>query len=105
MRSAIMTSKLMLALAAAIAWSGARGDEAAATRWIDQEFQPSTLSKDQQLAEMKWFINAASQLKAKGVREISVVSESITTHEFESRTLAQAFEEITGIRVKHDMMQ
>src|SRR5690349_18165435 len=105
MRSAIMASKVMLALAAAIAWSGARGDEAAATRWIDKEFQASTLSKEQQLAEMKWFINAANQLKAKGVREISVVSESITTHEYESRTLAKAFEEITGIRVKHDVMQ
>jgi glycerol transport system substrate-binding protein len=100
-----MKSKTMLALAVAIACSGARGDEAAATHWIDKEFQPSTLSKDQQLAEMRWFINAANQLKAKGVREISVVSESITTHEYESRTLAKAFEEITGIRVKHDVMQ
>jgi glycerol transport system substrate-binding protein len=100
-----MKSNLMPALAAALACSAAQADEAAATRWIDTEFQPSTLSKDQQLAEMKWFINAANRLKAKGVREISVVSESITTHEYEARTLAKAFEEITGIRVKHDVMQ
>jgi glycerol transport system substrate-binding protein len=80
-------------------------DEAAATRWINQEFQPSTLSKDQQLAEMKWFIAAAKQLQAKGVKEISVVSETITTHEYEAKTLAKAFTEITGITVKHDLIQ
>jgi glycerol transport system substrate-binding protein len=85
--------------------STAAADEQAARRWIDREFQPSTLSKDQQLAELKWFISAAEQLKAKGVREISVVSETITTHEYESKTLAKAFEEITGIRVKHDLIQ
>ncbi len=26
----------------------------AAKKWIDAEFQPSTLSKDQQMAEMEW---------------------------------------------------
>jgi glycerol transport system substrate-binding protein len=83
----------------------AHADETAAQRWIDQEFQPSTLSKEQQLAEMKWFIGAANQLKAKGIKEISVVSETITTHEYESKTLAKAFEEITGIKVKHDLIQ
>ena len=79
-------------------------DEAAAKKWIDAEFQPSTLNKDQQLAEMKWFIDAAAKLKAKGVKEISVVSETITTHEYESKTLAKAFTEITGITVKHDLI-
>ena len=83
----------------------ATGGEAAAKKWIDSEFQPSTLSKDQQAAEMKWFIDAAAKLKAKGVNEISVVSETITTHEYESKTLAKAFEEITGIKVKHDIIQ
>ena len=42
---------------------------------------------------------------AKGVKEISVVSETITTHEYESKTLTKAFEEITGIKVKHDIIQ
>ncbi|MGL4574722.1 MAG: ABC transporter substrate-binding protein [Burkholderiaceae bacterium] len=77
----------------------------AAKKWIDSEFQPSTLSKDQQAAELKWFADAAAKLKAKGVNEISVVSETITTHEYESKTLAKAFEEITGIKVKHDLIQ
>ena len=83
------------------AWAG----EAEAKKWIDSEFQPSTLTKDQQTAEMKWFIDAAKKLQAKGVKEISVVSETITTHEYESKTLAKAFEEITGIKVKHDIIQ
>ena len=83
------------------AWAG----EAEAKKWIDSEFQPSTLSKDQQAAEMKWFIEAAKKLQAKGVKEISVVSETITTHEYESKTLTKAFEEITGIKVKHDIIQ
>ncbi len=83
----------------------ASADEAAAKKWIDSEFQPSTLSKDQQTAEMKWFIDAAAKLKAKGISEVNVVSETITTHEYESKTLAKAFEEITGIKVNHDLIQ
>ena len=95
-----------LALAAMFAVaSPAWANEAAAKKWIDAEFQPSTLNKDQQMAEMKWFIEAAKKLQAKGVKEISVVSETLTTHEYESKTLAKAFEEITGIKVKHDIIQ
>jgi hypothetical protein len=79
--------------AAALALGQVPGpDEAEAKKWIDSEFQPSTLSKDQQMAEMKWFIEAAKKLQAKGVKEISVVSETITTHEYESKTLAKAFD-------------
>ena len=95
----------VLAVAMACAVGGhAQADEAAAKKWIDSEFQPSTLSKAQQTAEMKWFIDAAKKLQAKGVKEISVVSETISTHEYESKTLAKAFEEITGIKVKHDLI-
>jgi glycerol transport system substrate-binding protein len=95
-----------LAMAAALcAAHGAGAAEPEAKKWIDSEFQPSTLSKEQQAAEMKWFIDAAKKLQAKGVKEISVVSETITTHEYESKTLARAFEEITGIKVKHDLIQ
>ena len=67
----------MRAVAAAIALIGtsaAWAGEPEAQKWIDSEFQPSTLSKDQQLAEMKWFIEAAAKLKAQGVNEINVVS-------------------------------
>jgi len=91
------------ASAAPVAAAPAGSD--AAKKWIDSEFSPSTLSKDQQAAEMKWFVEAAAKLRAKGVTEISVVSETITTHEYESKTLAKAFAEITGITVKHDLIQ
>ena len=96
-------SVLAVAVACAVGSQG-WADEAAAKKWIDSEFQPSTLSKTQQAAEMKWFIDAAQKLQAKGVKEISVVSETITTHEYESKTLAKAFAEITGIKVKHDLI-
>jgi len=95
----------VLAMAAAMAMGHAGAGEADAKKWIDSEFQPSTLSKDQQTAEMKWFIDAAKKLQAKGVKEISVVSETLTTHEYESKTLAKAFTEITGIKVTHDLIQ
>jgi len=96
----------LTALAVMAALTGAAiAGEPEAKKWIDTEFQPSTLTKDQQMAEMKWFIDAAAKLKAQGVNEISVVSETITTHEYESKVLAKAFEEITGIKVKHDLIQ
>ena len=84
------------------ATTSARADEAAAKKWIDEEFQPSTLSKDDQMKEMQWFINAAKPFVG---MDINVVSETITTHEYESKTLAKAFTEITGIKVKHDVIQ
>ena len=96
---------LALAALCALGTNLAQAGEAEAKKWVDNEFQPSTLSKDQQMAEMKWFIEAAAKLKAKGVKEISVVSETITTHEYEAKTLAKAFTEITGITVKHDLIQ
>ncbi|WP_334186940.1 ABC transporter substrate-binding protein [Noviherbaspirillum sp.] len=101
-----MRLKLTALAAAAMLASGATwADMNAAQKWVDQEFQPSTLSKQQQMDEMKWFIEAANKLKAKGVKEINVVSETIDTHVYESKTMAKAFEEITGIRVKHDLIQ
>ncbi|MEX0697673.1 MAG: ABC transporter substrate-binding protein [Dongiaceae bacterium] len=80
----------------------ARADKAAAERWLDAEFQPSTLSRADQLKEMEWFIKAAEPFKG---MEIKVVSETIPTHEYESKVLTKAFEEITGIKVTHDLIQ
>jgi len=74
----------------------------AAKRWLDTEFQQSTLSPEQQLEELKWFIQAAQPFKG---MEINVASETITTHEYEAKTLAKAFTEITGIKVNHDLIQ
>ncbi len=72
-----------------------------AKKWIDDEFQPSSLSKSDQLKEMEWFINAAKPFKG---MEINVLSETIPTHEYESKTLAKAFADITGIKVNHQLL-
>jgi glycerol transport system substrate-binding protein len=73
----------------------------AAKKWIDSEFQPSTLTKDQQMAEMEWFIKASQPFKG---MKVSCASEIISVHEYESKTLTKAFAEITGIQVNHEMM-
>ncbi|MFZ2507256.1 MAG: ABC transporter substrate-binding protein [Steroidobacteraceae bacterium] len=96
----LATAILAGILSAAHAAAG-NADVAAAKRWIEKEFQPSTLTKDQQLREMEWFVNAAQPFKG---MEINVLSETIPTHEYESRTLARAFEEITGIKVNHQLL-
>ncbi len=74
---------------------------AEAEKWIDEEFQPSTLSKEEQMKEMEWFVNAAEPFQG---MEINVLSETIPTHEYESKTLTKAFEEITGIKVNHQLL-
>ena len=76
-----------------------RADVAAAQRWVRREFQPSTLTRAQQMDEMRWFIAAAKPLRGMTVR---VASEQIDTHLYEARVMARAFYEITGIRVIHD---
>ncbi len=72
-----------------------------AKKWIDSEFQPPTLSKEDQMKEMEWFIKAAEPFKG---MEINVLSETIPTHEYESKMLTKAFEEITGIKVNHQLL-
>jgi glycerol transport system substrate-binding protein len=77
------------------------GGAAAAKKWIDDEFQPSVLSKEEQAKEMEWFANAAKPFVG---MEINVLSETIPTHEYESKTLTKAFQEITGIKVNHQLL-
>ncbi len=91
-----------VAVAAVIAGTPAAfADQAAAMKWIDQEFQPSSLSKEEQAAEMDWFIKAAEPFAG---MEINVLSEGIPTHSYESEVLTKAFEEITGIKVNHQIL-
>ena len=75
--------------------------EKEAKKWVNDEFQPSTISKSKQMKEMKWFVNAA---KPYAGMEINVLSEGIPTHTYESKTLTKAFEEITGIKVNHQIL-
>lgn len=79
----------------------AQDTSAAITKWID-EFQPSTLSRDEQMKELNWFAEAAKPFRGMA---INVVSETLDTHVYESQTLAKAFSEITGIRLTHDLLQ
>ena len=102
-KSPIGFGVMILALALLFLAGGpVHADISAAKKWIDQEFQPSTLSKAEQVKEMEWFMKAAAPFKG---MEIKVVSETIPTHEYESRVLTQAFYEITGIKVTHDLIQ
>ena len=89
---------LALGLMAAPAFAGM--EEAAA--FLDSEIGDlSTLSRADQEAEMQWFVDAAAPFAG---MEIKVVSETITTHEYESQVLAPAFSAITGIKVTHDLI-
>jgi len=49
----------------------ASADMAAAKKWVDEEFQPSTLTKEEQMKEMEWFINAAAPFKGMHVKVVS----------------------------------
>ncbi len=111
---------ILVGLGVALAWgcgesggSGRGGADAAAEaagqdfaanaqRWVREEFQPSTLSQAGQLEEMAWFTQASEPFRG---MSIQVVSETLTTHEYESETLTRAFYDITGIRVTHDLIQ
>ncbi|MGL4395733.1 MAG: ABC transporter substrate-binding protein [Hyphomicrobium sp.] len=72
-----------------------------AKKWVETEFQPSALSKEEQLKELEWFIKAAEPFKG---LEINVLSETIPTHTYESETLTKAFQDITGIKVNHQLL-
>ncbi len=81
--------------------ASAMADMEAARAFLDAEIERSTLSREEQEAEMQWFVDAAAPLAG---MEIKVVSETITTHEYESQVLAPAFTAITGIAVTHDLI-
>jgi glycerol transport system substrate-binding protein len=99
-----MLKRLLMCSAAAVVLmtpGAAWADMAAAEKWVDEEFQPSTLSREDQLKEMQWFIDAAKPFDG---LEINVLSETIPTHTYESTVLTRAFEEITGIKVNHQLL-
>src|ERR671910_3604184 len=100
MRKNILASVALLATVSFAGFAFAGVEEA--KKWVDNEFQPSTLSKEDQMKEMEWFIKAAKPFEG---MEINVLSEGpLPTHEYESQTLTKAFEEITGIKVNHQLL-
>ncbi|WP_062014329.1 ABC transporter substrate-binding protein [Aureimonas sp. AU4] len=89
-------------LALTLGASPAFADMAAATKFLDGEIKDlSSLSRADQEKEMQWFIDAAKPFAG---MEIKVVSENITTHDYESKVLAKAFSDITGIKLTHDII-
>src|SRR5690606_29606445 len=92
------TTAVVLLLGATPAFA----DMDAARAFLDAEIgDQSALSRADQEAEMQWFIDAAQPFQG---MDIKVVSETITTHEYEARVLAPAFTAITGIQITHDLI-
>jgi glycerol transport system substrate-binding protein len=91
-----------MALALIACGMPAFADIDAAKAFLDTEIGDlSTLSRADQEAEMQWFVDAAKPFAG---MEIKVVSETIGTHEYESKVLAPAFTAITGIKITHDLI-
>ncbi|SDX34339.1 carbohydrate ABC transporter substrate-binding protein, CUT1 family [Albimonas donghaensis] len=97
-----LRSTTALALALGLLGAPAWADMEAAKAFLDAEIgELSALSRAEQEAEMQWFIDAAKPMAGMDIR---VVSETITTHEYESKVLAPAFTAITGIKITHDLI-
>ncbi|MEL7233956.1 MAG: carbohydrate ABC transporter substrate-binding protein, partial [Chloroflexota bacterium] len=72
----VLTLALLLVLA--VPFAGAQDEYmAAAERWIDEEFQPASISREEQMAEMEWFIQACEPYRG---MEIRSTAENIRTH-------------------------
>ena len=102
----LKTLKTFLAVAVSfsivtISSAFAGGHSAAIKKWSNGEFSLSTLSAKEREKELEWFHNAAKPFKGMSIK---VLSETIPTHEYESKVLTKAFEEITGIKVNHQLL-
>ena len=101
----------ILAAAMIVASAPAQADSAAIDRWLSKQcdglldagcpFSPSTLTEAEQRAELEWFVKAATPFAG---MEINVLSETIPTHVYESKVLTKVFEDITGIKVNHQLL-
>ncbi|MUZ62776.1 ABC transporter substrate-binding protein [Agrobacterium vitis] len=100
MRKHLMTTTAAMLLAmTGAAYAGM--DEA--KQFLDQEIKgESSLSRADQEKQMQWYVDAAKPFAG---MEINVVSESLTTHAYESKVLAPWFSKITGIKLTHDVIQ
>ncbi|OIQ26793.1 MAG: ABC transporter substrate-binding protein [Vibrio sp. MedPE-SWchi] len=67
---------------------------------LAQQFEHSTLSLSERKTELEWFRQAAH--KYRGLK-ITVISEDIPTHRYESQHLAKLFTQLTGIQVSHEI--
>ena len=74
--------------------------EAAIRKWA-RYFDRSVLSEEERIAELRWFAQAAAPFRGRRIRS---VAEDIKTHYWERDVLTQAFQEITGIQVEHEVI-
>lgn len=96
---------LALVTSNAPAVSDAQGDppdsrETTISYWADY-FSHSTLSEEERINELRWFVEVTEPFRGLTVRS---VAEDIETHYWERDVLAIAFEELTGIRVEHEII-
>jgi len=98
-RRSLVAASIMLASASLHADN--HDARAIAERLIDEHFQDSTLTRDQQIEELLWFAKAAEPFRG---MEINTVAEGLTTHIYERDVLAEAFSELTGIEVTHNII-
>ncbi|MEL6920418.1 MAG: ABC transporter substrate-binding protein [Pseudomonadota bacterium] len=102
MRKYLTTTTALALCATVLAANTAHAGMEEANAFLDNEIAGlSVLSREEQEAEMQWFVDAAQPFQG---MSINVVSETITTHEYESQVLAPAFTAITGIQVTHDLI-
>ena len=95
------TLKTIITIAVAFTLVSTSAYSNAISKWAKGEFSLSTISEKERIEELKWFQNAAKPFKGMSIK---VLSETIPTHEYESKVLTKAFEEITGIKVSHQLL-
>lgn len=76
-------------------------DTTVAERLIDEQFVRSAISREEQLQELCWFIQASEPFSG---MQVNSVAENIRTHNYEADVLTAAFEELTGVSVTHDII-
>ncbi|MBE0489273.1 MAG: carbohydrate ABC transporter substrate-binding protein [Halomonas sp.] len=99
MRLSLLAAGVMLASGALHADN--HDARAIAERLVDEHFQNSTLSREEQIEELLWFAEAAEPFRG---MSINTVAEGLTTHVYERDVLARAFSELTGIDVTHNII-
>ena len=75
--------------------------DAVIERLVDEVFVNSTLTREEKIAELEWFAEAAEPFRG---MEINTVAEGLTTHVYERDVLAEAFGELTGINITHNII-
>ncbi|MEH6547292.1 MAG: ABC transporter substrate-binding protein [Sneathiella sp.] len=96
-----LKSTMVLGMAFSLFSAPAIADMEAAKGFLDNTIKRSALTRAEQEAEMQWFVDASKPFAG---MQINIASEGIDTHIYESEVLAKAFEDITGIKVSHDLI-